>query len=278
MRLPSGVFRTSVSGGFGPLAALANSSSPDVLLVPGFTGSKEDFLPLFPLLATRGYTAMALDQRGQHESEGPASADEYGLDQLGADVLAVAAQLSSPPHLVGHSLGGLVARQAALSQPDAIRSLVLLDSGPGPLVVQTQLRALVEALPQLSLAQIWAIKAGMEAELGVPAPPQDVALFLEQRWLSTSVHSLLGMAQVLLHAPDRTDELAALVSDLPTLVMFGEADVDTWPVEVQAQMARRLGVRHVVIREAAHSPVVENPIVSADHLAGFFLEVDGTRR
>ena len=40
------------------------------LLVPGFTGSKEDFISVLPLLAADGWRVVTYDQRGQYESAG----------------------------------------------------------------------------------------------------------------------------------------------------------------------------------------------------------------
>lgn len=60
-----------------------------VLLVPGFTGSKEDFLDLLPLLHDCGWTVIALDNRGQYESP---HAPDYSLDLWADDVCDIAAR------------------------------------------------------------------------------------------------------------------------------------------------------------------------------------------
>src|SRR5437763_10851727 len=80
------------AGGAGPLAALdtgPDDASATVLLVAGYTGSKEDFAPLLAPLATAGVRAVAVDQRGQYESPGPDDPAAYCVDELAADVLAV---------------------------------------------------------------------------------------------------------------------------------------------------------------------------------------------
>ena len=118
LTLPDGVEATRIETPVGTFAAhVARTDSPTahVLLIPGWTGSKEDFTPLLPLLAAAGYDATAYDQRGQFESPGGADAD-YTLDGFAADALAVASACSDePPHLLGHSFGGLVAQQAVLA-------------------------------------------------------------------------------------------------------------------------------------------------------------------
>src|SRR3954465_5285719 len=127
----------------GPLAALDSGPGDDdtragvtrsvALLVPGFTGSKEDFLPILaPILAT-GRRGVADAQRGQHESPGSDDPAAYSVRALADDLLTVISTLGGPVHLVGHSFGGLVARDALIRQPEAARSLTLLDSGPAAL-------------------------------------------------------------------------------------------------------------------------------------------------
>ena len=96
---PTSAARVMLPGPIGPLAALdadpARLEAPalgTVVLLPGYTGSKEDFLTVLAPLAAEGYTAVAVDQRGQHES--PWGDDEaYAFDRLAADLLAVTAQL-----------------------------------------------------------------------------------------------------------------------------------------------------------------------------------------
>src|SRR5690606_17974139 len=85
------------------------------LLVPGFTGSKEDFIALLDPLAKAGFRTVAVDQRGQYETKGPADPAAYRLTELALDVLALTSELGReghPVHVLGHSFGGLVVRTA----------------------------------------------------------------------------------------------------------------------------------------------------------------------
>jgi pimeloyl-ACP methyl ester carboxylesterase len=103
------------------------------LLLPGFTGSKEDFIAVLQPLASAGREVVAIDMRGQYQS--PAAPDDggYAASELAADIGAIAGVLAGDGqglHLVGHSLGGLIAREAVLARATHVISLTLLGSGP----------------------------------------------------------------------------------------------------------------------------------------------------
>ncbi len=259
-----------VEGSHGPLAALVADPHAGVdrrggvLLVPGFTGSKEDFTAVLDPIAAAGYAVVALDQRGQHESPHAGERAHYDISSLAEDLVAVAAGLSPEPvHLVGHSFGGLVARAAVISHPGAWRSLVLLGSGPGaiPSPRAEVVRELLVAIPTLGLSAIWAIKADREAAAGLAAPPPEVEALMSARWHGNDPAGLERMGAQLLVAPDRVDELSA--AGRPVLVAFGEGD-DAWSPAVQAEMAARLGAPVVRIGAAGHSPAAEAPAATVD--------------
>ena len=245
-----------------------------VLLVPGFTGSKEDFRLLLDPLADAGHRAVAVDQRGQFQSPGSDDLADYTTAALGRDLLAVVDGLGGEPvHLVGHSFGGLVSRAAVLAQPQAFRSLVLMGSGPagltGPRVdvlplmrplLEQGMPALVDAVDQLNAAdQRWL------------ALDSSVQGFLRDRMLTSSARALLGMADSLTGEPDRVDELRA--TGLRVLVLHGESD-DAWTPALQTEMAVRLGATHAVVPGAAHSPAVENPDATLKALLSFYDDED----
>ncbi|MGZ4547439.1 MAG: alpha/beta fold hydrolase, partial [Blastococcus sp.] len=267
-------------GGAGPLAALdtgGDGASATVLLVAGYTGSKEDFAPLLAPLAGAGIRAVAVDQRGQYESPGPDDPGAYTIDELARDVLAVGrlllAEATGPVHLLGHSFGGLVTRAAVLAEPALFTSFTLLGSGPsrltgrradlldhlGPLLDAGGVPLVHETLEQVAMTDPKA--------QAVPAPTRE---FYTRRFLRNSEAGLRGMADAMLAEPDRVPELAA--TGVPILVAHGEAD-DAWLPHVQAEMAQRLGARHEVINNSIHSPAVENPDRTLEVLLDFWSSV-----
>jgi pimeloyl-ACP methyl ester carboxylesterase len=276
----------------GPFAALAARSASGVserqpaLLVPGYTGSKEDFLAVLESLASAGRSVVAIDMRGQYQSEPAPSRTGYELDQLAEDLVAAAAAISGDAgriHLLGHSLGGLIARQATLAAPTAFLSLTLLGSGPGTIggVRAQTLRDLLDFLEPAGadidvlgamIAQIW--HGQLRPQAVAEGTPGEIIDFLAERAMLSCPLGLAEMARHLLNFPDRTAELAAL-ERLPKLVSYGEND-DAWPPEIQDAMAYRIGAERVCIPGAAHSPAVEAPETTAAMLTRFWNQAEST--
>ncbi len=274
---------TTPRGSFAALvapAALGVSERHPALLVPGYTGSKEDFLAVLESLAAGGRSVTAIDMRGQYQSDRARGSDGYALSQLAEDLLAVAAVAGGAGgrvHLLGHSFGGLIARQAVLAEPAGFLSLTLLGSGPGT-IGGVRAQALGEFLEFVGpagndtgalsgrIGQIWEQRLGPQAVAdGVSA---DVLGFLRGRLLGSCPVGLTEMARHLLDCPDLTAQLAA-VAMLPKLVGYGEND-DAWPPEVQDLMAVRIGAERVRIPGAGHSPAVEAPETTAAMLTAFW--------
>ena len=279
---PPGVRRLDLEtarGTFAVLEALPGSRVPDrrpALLVPGFTGSKEDFIAVLRALSKDGRRVLAIDQRGQYETPGPADPAAYTCAALAADVAALLDVLGpARVHLVGHSFGGLVAREVAIAEPSRLASVTIMSSGPGAIdgTSAQRARALREALTRLELAYIWDNFLEPEAVADGQAP--ELIAFLRKRMVSNSPAGLTGMINELVSAPDRVDALAEVLGDtgLPALVLFGEGD-DVWEPRVQAEMAARLAASEVVIPGAVHSPAVEAPEATASALTAFWTEAE----
>jgi len=251
------------------------------VLVPGFTGSKEDFIAVLEPLAARGHRVLAFDQRGQFETPGPDEPEAYRVDELAADLHAVLAALGDGPvHLVGHSLGGFVARAAVLGEGQGewrgVRTL--MSSGPAAVGgQQAQRLALLEpVLREAGMAGLWqAIRALDEADGVEGPPPGPVGEFLARRFHANAPAGLVGMAAALLSEPDRVDDLARL--PVPVHVTHGPDD-DVWPSGEQEEMARRLAAPLSRIPGAGHSPAAEAPAATASVLAEFWASCEEPAR
>ena len=281
--LPPGTRRIAVETGRGTFAGLealpeaGPAGLGTALLVPGYTGSKEDFMLLLGRLAAAGRRVLAVDMRGQYQTPGPDDPGAYDPGQLGADIAALAAATGTA-HLLGHSFGGLVAREAVLHGA-ALESLTLMCSGPSALPGPRagELRFMMSLLAGTAprdlkgkIAEVWhEVLEPQAIGDGVPAP---IVAFLRERMLANSPAGLTTMAGHLLTAADKTGELAG--RGIPTLVLYG-ADDNAWPPGTQAEMAAALRAEQVSLPGAAHSPAVEAPGATAQALTSFWNAVEG---
>jgi pimeloyl-ACP methyl ester carboxylesterase len=290
LRLPDGVRRVTVEtirGSFAALEALPSAGVAErrpALLVPGYTGSKEDFLPVLGPLAAAGRRVVAIDMRGQYETPAAADPGGYHLAALAADVAliadAVGGQDDGPGpgdgqvHMLGHSFGGLVAKEILLAREATISSLTLMSSGPGAItgpraaILRATLAELGPAVPDglaAGVRRLWDTQ--MEPAAVADGVPGEIVAFLRTRMLRSCPLGLWSMGQGLLECPDRTAALAA--TDTPLLVVYGEND-DAWAPAIQEDMARQLGAQRVCIPGAAHSPAVEAPETAASIMTAFW--------
>ena len=296
LELPDRVRRTTIRTARGAFAALEAAPASGVcerdaaLLVPGYTGSKEDFLAILDLLADDSRRVVAVDMRGQFETAGADEPGGYAAAALGADILAIM-HATGARHLVGHSYGGLIGREAVLAAAGAeFASFTLMSSGPGALTGPRarDLRAMLAALgagdggrpeaagPEAAgpdkdalragIAELW--RSYLEPQAIAAGVPGDIVAFLGRRMRGNDPDGLVLMAAHMLAAPDRTAELARL-DQLPMLVIYGEND-NSWSPAAQENMARRLGARRLCIPAAVHSPAVEAPATTASALTQFW--------
>jgi len=107
------------------IAVECTGVGPSLLIVHGGTGDRSRWKPLLPLFASH-FTVCAMDRRGHGESE---AGSAYSLTKESEDVAAAVNSRPGPVFVLGHSLGGLVALEAAFltSLTGKISKLVLYE-------------------------------------------------------------------------------------------------------------------------------------------------------
>ena len=99
-----------------------------VLLIHGLGSSTRDWEPQVPALAA-AYKVIAFDVRGHGRSEKPRQ--RYSVKLFADDTAALIRALGiAPIHVVGISMGGMIAFQLAADAPELVRSLAIVNSGP----------------------------------------------------------------------------------------------------------------------------------------------------
>jgi pimeloyl-ACP methyl ester carboxylesterase len=238
-----------------------------LVLVHGFTGSRRDFAPRLPALATLGRT-VAVDLRGHGGSTATGDAESYTLDQLAADLLGFldAAHLRGCD-LLGHSMGGMAVLRAALDGPERIGSLILMDTAAGPPALPVDMFRLAKKV--VAAAGLEKLLALMRAR-GPDDPTRSEAdrrledEWGEAYWTDWRLPNFRAMDPVAYAAfGDEIFEQAPLHARLaeitvPTLVLVGEGDTGFLPAA--DELVRGIpNARRVDVPHAAHQPQLENP-------------------
>jgi len=257
----------TIEVGGGALAVVEEGAGGiPLLLVHGWTGSKEDFADWMIPLADAGFHVVAPDHRGHGASHKPDDEDQYSLDILAADMLGVADALGWDRFvLLGHSMGGMVAQKIAIGWPERLRGLVLMDTHHGPLSVE---RTVVEVGVEMARTLGTGAIADMMAAATEPGPLDTEAYqrvcaerpgHFERGVEMTRASSSAMFAAMLVEmasTPSRLDALAAL--GVPTLVIVGDQDLPFIPAS-EALAAAIPGARYEVLPDAGHSPQFEAP-------------------
>jgi pimeloyl-ACP methyl ester carboxylesterase len=107
-----------------------------VLLLHGFPQTSWSWRPVLLALGDAGYRAVAPDQRGYAAGARPSAVEDYSLEHLVGDVVALADAMEMDTFdLVGHDWGGLLSWIVASRHPDRVRSLCAV-STPHPLALR----------------------------------------------------------------------------------------------------------------------------------------------
>ena len=259
--LPDGVTASRFLAPSGSLAVIeaGRPGDPRVVLVPGVTGSKEDFVLMMPAIADAGFHVLAYDMAGQYESHdaGPEnlvpSAAQYTHDLFVTDLISILESAPGPAHVLGYSFAGTVTQLAVVQRPDLFLSLTMLSappqSGQGFRGVKR-----IGWFSGLTTGRVGAALMILGLQLNVVKVPAGRAAFVRDRLKLTSRRSVADIISLMKRAPDLDDLLAA--SPIPKLVAVGEHDL--WPLELHRDFATAIGAT-LAVYPTGHSPCETSP-------------------
>lgn len=248
-------------------------SGPVVVLVHGFTGSKENWLPIMGALATH-YRVLAPDLPGWGESERRAD-KTYGFTEqtahLDAFVAAVAGE--GDVRVVGHSMGGGIAALWASAQPEALRQLVLMDAAGVPFDNDFARRVRAgehpfEVLDEATLQRQIALVFDRPPFAPWPATTALARMRAAQVAFEREVLRTIAGDESLAFAPG---EAASRIA-VPTLLAWCRNDrvIDASAAAVYAE--RIADTQTVWFDDCSHMPMMEQPAATAAALIAFFAE------
>jgi magnesium chelatase accessory protein len=240
---------------------------PPLLLVHGFGGSGVTFRRLAPLLRDQ-YTVIAPDLPGFGFSDRSPAAD-YSYEAQAGFLLELLDRLGvQQTAVIGHSIGAAISLRLAAVAPGRVATLILV-SGPGsldPIAPRWSRPAVTVLAPLLGESRRfyrWAYRSAM----AVPSLLDEEAL--EEYFAAARVRGNAATMVTILsrtrHGPLPAPERITM----PVLILTGASDGYLSPARARALAAGFADAEAVVIPEAGHLAVEEQPEHSAAAIGGF---------
>jgi 3-oxoadipate enol-lactonase len=254
------------------LRYLREGSGQPVLLLHGYLFGADWWRPQMEALKDL-YDVVAVDLRGQMGSETTEEQAEYDLWNQAEDINGLIDALGiAPSHVVGLSMGGMIAMRLALLHPEAVRSLVLMDTSAGPeaaenaeryegmrqVVEASGVEPMIPALPPIFLADDF-----------IAAEPAAVEAWLQA--LRDADH--LGIIRTG-RAIDAREDISARLGEIaiPALVIHGSDDVAI-PVERAEELARGIADASLEIVSGGHQSNVDRAAETSGLIRDFLARV-----
>ena len=248
-------------------------SGEPVLFIHGLGSSTLDWQPQVEALCGR-FKTVTFDVRGHGRSSKPLG--RYSIPQFAADTAALMRSLEiGPAHIVGLSMGGMIAFELALQHPGLVRSLVIANSAPEFVLRPWRERLLwLERRLVVRLLGMRKIGALLGARL-LPKPEQQglrqgfVARWAQndRRAYAASMRALVGWS------------VAARLHEIKCPVLVIAADEDYTPIAAkQAYVSQMPQAELVVIEDSRHLTPVERPEAFNTALLAFLTATQSLRR
>ncbi len=245
-----------------------DGTGPPVVLIPGMLSDSASWQPLVPAL-TDSFRVIRPDPRCSGRTQ-PALPG-LSLKQMGTDILALADHLSlDRVHLVGHSLGGLVAMTATGLAPNRVASVCVLGSNPAPTLASRRVfQTLTEQRRNDTDPGAWL--RGLFPWLFHPdalRDPAQVDLMAEASLAYPHKQSLAAMAHqvAFLQSPD-LDSLPASLT-VPAKALLAQDD-RLAPLDETSDALTALGVDVDIIEAAGHALHWDQPQKVAQVVVAF---------
>jgi pimeloyl-ACP methyl ester carboxylesterase len=245
------------------IAYLDEGHGEVVVLLHGFSGSTPERWTKVPftqtqfLPALKGYRVLAPDHRGHGKSDKPYLPEKYGAE-LAADVVRLLDHVKvKKAHVVGYSMGAMVAGKLLVSHPDRLLSVTFGGGGPlfnQPKVFTEVIDATVESLEK---------GEGMGCLIIALIPEGQPKPTLEQAAAFSAAHlkgkDQMALAAVLRGFPRMTVTEAELKANkVPLQFVYGDREVG-FIKDIVAASNNVLKANEVVVKNGDHGSTLITP-------------------
>lgn len=255
--------------------ALGPERGPPLLMLQGLGTDRRAWLLQLAAFSRR-YRCLAVDNRGVGRSDKPPG--PYDLEVMAADAVAVLdAEEVASAHVMGASMGGVIAQIIGVRHPSRVRSLVLACTGCHH---QPWRRELLESWAQAARtggmgavtgrALRWLVGSRSRRRLSLPAQ------LLGSRLLSVEPRCFVAQVEAILAASDEVRHELRRIA-VPTLVLVGSQDILTPVADAEELVELIPGARLAVLHGAGHALMLEQAGAFNRAVMGFLDDVERVR-
>lgn len=247
-------------------------SGEPLVLIRGFTASKDEWSPRFLARLSQEYLVVTFDNRGAGNTEAPPG--PFTMEQFADDTAGLMEALGMDTgYVLGESMGGMIAQELALDHPDRIRKLALCCTfcGGGE-----------AAFPSQEVIEIMADRAGTPEEI----VRRNLPVLFPQEWIAEHPSEIEDIVSRALRYPIREEnaerQLEAILGfdsygrlpaiEFPVLIACGSEDVIIPPVNSRTLNQMIPGSILVEYEHGGHGFIEQHPDEFALELLRFFGE------
>jgi pimeloyl-ACP methyl ester carboxylesterase len=254
---------------------VSHGEGPVVILIHGLAASLQDWAAFIPSLVSKGYRAIALDLLGHGESAKPEDARHYHIETLYAVLRdwIEGLNLSGPPLLVGHSLGGYLSLAYARRHPEKVRGMALIDPFYSPEQLSPVIRYLRKrpemGVRAMQLAPEWIFRTFLRLD---PTGTAQFSRKAQRQILEDYRRASPNILHITRSVPDLTPELPRVKH--PALVLYGDKDLTLNPKSFTYLADRLPNATSVRISDCGHQPHIGRPEEVERHLVKFLEQIE----
>jgi len=240
-----------------------------VLLIHGLGSSSHDWEMQVPDFSKQ-YQVVTFDLRGHGQTQKPPG--PYAMSLFAKDTAELVRSLGvAPVHIVGISLGGMIAFQLAVDYPESVKSLVIVNAGPEVMVRTMKDRW--QVFFRFALVYVLGMRKMGEVLSKRLFPKEEQAslreLFVE-RWANNDRLAYLNTLRAIVGW-----SVADQIHAIETLTLVVSADSDYTPVTTkEAFVAKMPQAKLIVVENSRHATPVDSPEKFNKLVLSFLSELD----
>jgi len=249
-----------------------------LLLIRGWGSSSQRWSPNLLKALSQQHKLIIFDNRGTGRTSKPDT--KYSIEQMADDASMLLDQINIPKaHIVGFSMGGMIAQRLSINYPEKTDGLVIACSHPGgdvapsPPKVYEVIEMMISPPGGMSQRELW------KKVMPLYSTPEHLEkhgesmldAMLNSKTIPTPGYVMRRQLDAILEFSS-VDELHMIKA--PTLVMHGEKDA--WiPVENSKVMAEKIPNAKLMLLDKSGHAFLEQPVEMIETILGFLSEVDG---